>query len=92
LKREAVTVATKSGWIGASSKEDARNRIMERFPEGQIIRLYEKILGMFAYEVEVPDTAPEPETEPEGMFHTLEERAPEEVVDEPPPTLDGGGT
>ncbi|HHY37184.1 MAG TPA: hypothetical protein GX518_05800 [Firmicutes bacterium] len=47
---------------------------------------------MFAYEVEVPDTAPEPETEPEGVFHTLEERSPEEVVDEPPPTLDGGGT
>lgn len=65
---------------------------MERFPEGQIIRLYEKILGMFAYEVEVPDTASEPETEPEGVFHTLEECSPEEVVDEPPPTLDGGGT
>ena len=29
------------------------------FPEGSIVRLWEKILGMYAYEVDLPDVAAE---------------------------------
>ena len=42
---------TKEGWIGANSKEDAKDRIKDKFPGCTIEKLYEKLSGMWAYVV-----------------------------------------
>ena len=39
------------GWVGAFSKEQAETQILEMYPGAQIDRLYEKIKGMWSYEV-----------------------------------------
>ena len=39
------------GWIGAVSREQAETLVLEMYPEARIDRLYEKIKGMWSYEV-----------------------------------------
>ena len=48
-------VAIETGWIGANTKEQAEEILQTKFPGGRIIRVYEKISGMFAYEIDMPD-------------------------------------
>jgi len=76
-------------WIGATSKQDAEEKIQKEFPSGLITRLYEKVPGMWAYKVEFADLdnqehmdfkeqQQEPDEQPE---HTLED-TPEQGSDD----------
>jgi len=67
----------KEGWIGANSEEEAKEKINERYPGCSISKVYQKLSGMWAYEVtekEQEDSAAvpfqdddPPEDEPEEL-------------------------
>lgn len=83
-------VAIETGWIGANTKEQAEEILQTKFPGGRIIRVYEKILGMFAYEIDMPDKgapveaqlADREDLEPEDVFAKVEAEPSDEPEDE----------
>lgn len=51
-------MSIEKGWIGANTEKQARELLSKKFPDGEILNIYEKIAGMFSYEVKLTGKKP----------------------------------